>query len=779
MRKTGFRISSVAVLATVFAALVFAVLPMRFALAIEPFVVGDIQVEGNQKIESGAVFSYLPVKVGDEMDDALARNSIKTLFQTGFFRDVSLRQEGSTLVVVVSERPSIAKVTLEGNKDIKTEDIEGMLEQAEITRGRILNQRRLTEVVQAMTEAYFARGRYSATVEPEVTELEDNRASIVLRISEGRVAHIREISFIGNEAVSERKLKSLMHLTDKRGFNPLSRRDLYSKPKLEGDIENIREYYTDNGFFEFDVLSSNVTISPNKQDIFINISLHEGALYELGALRISGSGAAMLSEEKQAEVLEVKDQGLFSRKQVEEIRKSISDELANAGFARAEVRPVPGVDKAAQRVDINFVAEPGQRIYVRRIDIVGNTVTQDEVIRRELRQFESGWFSAADIQRSQERLRRLGHFESVQIDTQPVPGVADQVDLQVTVAERNTGSFNFGIGYSDAEGMLLQVGYAQRNFLGTGREVSLTLDNSDVTDTYEFRYTNPYYTEDGVSRSLWLKSKNLDATEASTAEYVADTLELGVDYRIPVTEYHSVNITFFGENIQLSETGETPPELETFIKAHPDNDNWGTRLSFAKDTLNDFIFPSKGALGRISLESSLPGSDLSYYKVNLTGSAYLPLGVSGMSLKGSAKFGFGGTYGDNTDEPLPFYKNYYAGGPSSVRGYNSRSLGPKDTGDTPSPLGGDRRALFNIELLSAPWGSAGSKDKRVGLFADAGMVFGSEEDVEWDSLRYSAGVVLHWYSPLGPFSLSYGVPLNEEEDDDTEKFQISLGTLFR
>ncbi len=743
--------------------------------AIEPFVISDIQVEGNGRLDDGTIFNYLPLKVGDEVDDEEARLSIKALFETGFFRNVKLTKDGTTLKVIVEERPSIAGITLVGNKDIKSDQIEEMLAAAELTEGRIFNQRRLNEVIKGLSDAYFARGRYSAEINEEIEILDQNRARITLNINEGRVAKIREINIVGNEAFTDKTLLRRMELTTKRGFG-FTRRDLYSKQKLEGDQEALRSYYSDRGYFEFDIRSTNVTISPNKQDIDIFISLHEGPVYKLGALSLEGAENIALD---QAALLDASDaKGVFSRKTVSEIRARIADALADKGYGVATVSPVPLVDNETQTVNVKYVVDQGKRLYVRRVNIVGNTVTQDEVIRRELRQLEGSRFSAADVRRSQERLRRLGHFEEVNIDTTPVPGIEDQVDLQVSVVERaSTGSINFALGYGEAEGAIYQLGYNQRNFLGTGREVAFTLDNSSVTDVYEVRYTNPYYTVNGVSRSLFLNSTNVDSAEADTAEYFLDNLEVGVSYKIPISEDNSVGLTVFAEDVQLEASEETPPEILSFIDRHPENTDFGLRASLAKDTLNDFLFPTSGLLTSISLDASVPGSDLEYYKVNMVGSKYFELARSGLSLKSTIKLGFGGSYGD--EEDLPFYKNYYAGGARSVRGFRARSLGPEDTGDTPEALGGDRRVLANVELLSPKFGNINAKDKRLGVFFDAGMVYGPDQDIDLGELRYSAGISLQWFNILGPLTLSYAFPLNDEEGDNLQEFQISLGTLFR
>ena len=561
----------------------------------------------------------------------------------------------------------------------------------------------MNEVIKALTDAYFARGRYSAEIKEDIQLLDQNRARITLNINEGRVATIEEIKIVGNEAFSDRRLRRVMELTDKRGFG-FSRRDLYSKQKLEGDQEALRSFYNDRGYFEFDLRSTNVTISPNKQDITIFIDLYEGPLYQMGKLSIEGgervgldTEALLIGDESKGLFSFGTEQAVFSRKKVSDIRSRITDALADRGYGASVVTPVPEVDQAAQAVDVKFIVEEGKRLYVRQVDIVGNTVTQDEVIRRELRQLEGSRFSAADVRRSQERLQRLGHFENVTIDTVPVAGVPDQVDVLVSVVERETtGSINFSLGYGDVDGVLFSIAYDQRNFLGTGKEVTIKADNSSVVDRIELRYTNPYYTVDGVSRSLFLDSTKIDSAEAGTVEYLSDTLELGVLYKIPISEDNYVALTPFYEDVELEATEESPPEIVEFIERHPDNKGLGLRTAIAKDTLNDFIFPSAGTQASAGLELMIPGSDLEYYKINLTASQYIQLARSGLAVKVEGGIGYGGDYREG--ESLPFYKNYYAGGPNSVRGFRSRSLGPKDSGDTPEPLGGDRRILGNVEV---------------------------------------------------------------------------------
>lgn len=744
------------------------------AHAVEPFTISDIRVEGLERLDAGTVFNYLPLKVGDEMNDEEGRLGIRALFDTGFFRDVKLERDGTVLVVQVVERPSIAKVTLVGNKELPTESLEQGLRRAELVEGRIFNRASLETMEQEIQQAYLAMGRYSTTVETEIKDLERNRVDVTINIKEGRVARIRRINIVGARQIPVEDLKDELNLLERKGWRLFTKRNQYSKQKLEADVERIRSYYLDRGFHDFQVVSTNVDISPNKQNIFINIAIDEGEVYRFGDTVIE------VEEEIEGlrELVTIESGEPFSRRQVNETRAAISDRYADNGYAFVEVRPDYTVDRENRVVSTVLTIDPKQRVYVRRIDITGNTYTRDEVIRREMRQFEGSWYSASAVRRSRERLNRLGFFNSVTIETPPVAGTADQVDLRVVVSERETGSIQLSAGYSDADGALVGISYQQRNVLGTGRELDIDVNNSDAARVASISYTNPYYTPEGISRGITLSQREVNSAEVNTAEYILDTTSAELNYRIPVSETNSLNIGIAFERLSLESTEETPPEFLPIIEANPEADDFVLTLGVSKDTRNDFFFPTRGGVVAFSTEVTTPGSDFEYYKANLNGAYYVPLGGE-FSLKAGGGIGYGDGFGDSAETGLPFFKNYYAGGSKSVRGFDGRSLGPRDSGLTPQPLGGDRRVLVNMELLLPPYGDGASKDKRFGVFVDGGMVFGTGEDVDLGEMRYSAGVVFNWFSPIGPFSLSYGEPLNDEEGDDIENFQISFGTLFR
>ena len=785
-------------------------------LAVTPFIITDIRVEGLERLEAGTVFNYLPLKVGDELNDEEARLSIKELFSTGFFKDVALEQDGTVLVVKVVERPSISELEITGNKVLDSAAIEAVLEQIGLVQGRIFNSASLDRVEQEIKNTYLSLGRYSATVESTVEELDRNRVAVRLNINEGRVATIKKINIIGARAISVQKIIAEMSLRDTRGFGLFSRRDQYSKQKLEADIEAIRSYYLDRGFHDFKIADRSVDISPNKQSIFISISLVEGARYVFGETVFEAAAETPVTDLEKLVTIESGE--TFSRKAVNASRVAITQKYADAGYAFVDVRPIYEADPAAQVVKTVFVIEPKQRVYVRKVEITGNLHTRDQVIRRELRQFEGSWYSAGAVSRSRSRLRRLGYFQDVTIETPTVPGTTDQVDMKVVVKERNTGAISFSLGYSDADGTLVGVAYSQRNLLGTGQELRVALDTSDAVRTAEIVYVDPYHTPDGVSRGFSFSRRQIDTDEVNSAEYVVNTTAAGLNYKIPITETNSLNLGFTLEEVDLEATTQTPLEFQRVIDDQLMDDesrgvNLLVRLGVSKDTRDDFFFPTRGASGSVSVDVASPGSDYEYYKLNLQGAYYVPL-TEQFTVKGGLGLGFGDGFGDSDE--LPFFRRYFAGGTNSVRGFDGRSLGPLSSGwancrppsgmapipnDTDctrvarEPVGGDKRLLVNAELLFPPFGAEAGKDKRFSLFVDGGSVFGEgyvrdddnaagfskikDTGFDFDELRYSAGVSFNWFSPIGPFSMSYTEPLNKETGDETENFQITVGSVFR
>ncbi len=750
-------------------------------LAQAPFVISNIRVEGLEKLDEGTVFNHLPLKVGDAVNEEETKISIKALFETGFFKDVSLAQEGTTLVVKVVERPSIASIKISGNSQLKTEIITQALEQAEVVEGRIFKNAVLGKIEQEIKNAYLGMGRYSATVETSVDDRVRNRVAINIDIDEGRVARIKKINIIGAEKIDLKEIKKQMQLRDKRGWALFSRKDQYSKQKFEADLETIQSFYHNQGYHAFNVVSSNVEIGQNKQSIFISITIEEGEIFTFGETSIEGVEADVA--EDLMGLVTIESGMIFSRAQVSAVRSALNEHFADQGYAFAEVRPNIETDESTQAINIVFSVILNQRVNVRRIDISGNLYTRDEVIRRDLRQFEGAWYSASAVRLSKDRLQRLGLFESVQIETPAVPGTTDQVDMKVIVVERDSGSILFSTGYSDANGVLFGAEFEQRNLFGTGKDLSVSVDRSDSTRSASVSYTNPYYTPDGISRGFRFESTEVDAEKVNTARYLLNKQALGVVYKIPVAEHNTLNVGLTYEKIELE--AQNGPFTE-IISEQPDGDDFVLTLGISKDTRNNFFFPDSGGAASATVEYALPGSDYEYYKLNLLGSFYIPLPRQ-FTFKAGLGFGIGDGYGGSPK--LPFFKNYFVGGANSIRGFESRSLGPRDCSlmadslrscTTGEPIGGDTRILGNIELQFPAFGGGGSVDKRSGLFIDGGMVYGDNESVDLSAVRYSAGLFFNWYSPIGPFTISYALPIDGGDDtDELEKLQLSLGTVFK
>ncbi|MDH5512851.1 MAG: outer membrane protein assembly factor BamA [Gammaproteobacteria bacterium] len=758
------------------AALLLCVQCISASLAMESFVIRDIRVEGLQRISAGTVFNYLPVKVGDTLTESKSQDAVRALFKTGFFRDVQLEQDGNILIVSVVERPSIAGIKISGTREMSEDDLKKGLKEVGLAEGRVFNKSLLDRVEQELRQQYFSRGYYAVSIQPTVTPLERNRVDLNIDVAEGKVARIREISLVGNQVFADKKLLKLFSLGRKPWYALFSSRDKYSKQKLAGDLERLRNFYQDQGFLEFSIDSTQVSLTPDKEKIFITINITEGKKYTVTGYKLAGTFA--VPESELHELISIKPGNVFSRKEVTETTKKLSDRLANDGYAFANVNAIPEVDKEQSGVFFTLFIDPGRRIYVRRVNFAGNIATRDEVLRREMRQQEAGWYNAGKIQRSRVRLQRLGYFDDVNVETPPVAGVADQVDVNVNVKERPTGNLILGVGYSDTDGLLVNARVSQSNLFGTGKELSFSFDNSDSTTNFNIRYVNPYYTKDGMSRGFNIFSSTIDAALADTAAYTADSTGVGVFYGIPLSEDNKIDIGADVEKIDLNVNTTSAQVAQDFVAANgPSNTVLKTTLGWSHDTLDSLLLPTSGSLQRVTAEIAIPGTDIEYYKLTYLAGRYWPISES-LTFKMKGELGYGDGYGDQ--EMLPFYKNFYAGGSSTVRGFSSRSLGPRDTLPPNDPIGGNRRVLVNAEFLfPLPGTTADNKSMRISLFTDGGMVYGAGEKVDLGQLRYSTGIAFNWFSPVGPLSFSYAIPLNDEPGDRTENFQFTLGVPLR
>tara|TARA_B100001146_G_scaffold212534_1_gene212066 strand:+ start:3980 stop:6277 length:2298 start_codon:yes stop_codon:yes gene_type:complete len=740
----------------------------------ETFRVDDIRVEGVQKVSAGTIFNYLPIKVGDTVDAQIIRNAVRVLFKTGFFRDIQIRREGQVMVVVVQERPAIASIEYTGNKELKDEDIEDLLSRNGFSTGKVFNQPLLDRVTQSIEDEYFSRGRYSARVETTITPMPDNRAGITLDIDEGRRAQIREIKIIGNQQYSDAQLRNQMSLDTSKWHSVITHDGRYSKAELTADVERINSFYLDRGYLEFKVVETDVSISANKQDLFVSIVVAEGSQYTVGKVGVEVVGD--IARDDVAQLIMLEQGAVYSRQDLIAGQTAIEEMLADRGYAFANVNGIPEQRRDTAIVNFTFIVDPGPTVYIRRINIIGNEYTRDEVIRRELRQLEGAVYSLSKIRRSRERLAKLGFFRDVSIQTPRVSGVIDQVDMLVAVEERSTGNFNFGVGYSGSEKLLLQAEIARENLFGTGRELRFKVDHSALTKVYDVAYRNPYYTTHGVSREVFVAQRDVDATEVDSADYHEDTTSGGVRYRIPLTEYDSMALSAAVEDITLTSTVDTPIEFGDFIDNHSQSTTLLLSGSLVRDTRDNRLFPSKGFWNRATAEISFPGSDLEFYTVSARSVWYRPIGKN-LTFGLNGQLGYGAGYGEL--DTLPFYKNFYAGGARSLRGYKARSLGPQSVGAGKQSLGGSKRVVFGGELKFPVPGLDDSRDKRLVLFFDGGQVYSKTESIDVSDFRFSTGLAFEWMSAIGPIAFSYAIPFNDSLEDNVEHFQFTLGGLFR
>lgn len=755
------------------------------AQALEPFVVKDIRVEGIQRTEAGTVFNYLPVKVGETFDDQRAAQAIKALYATGFFKDVRLEQEGEVLVVTVQERPAIAQIDFSGNKAFPSDKMKEGLKQIGLAEGMIFDRSMLDKAEQEVKRQYLSQGKYGATVKTVVNPLERNRVAVRFDIEEGVVSKIRAINVVGNQVFGEKELLEQFSLTTPNWMSWWTKDDQYSKQRLTADLEALRSFYMNQGYLEFNIESTQVSITPDKRDIYITVNINEGEKYTVTDVKMAGE--MLVPEDELRNLITVQPGEVFNREKLTSSSKAIGDRLGNDGYAFANVNAVPEVDKEKHTVAFTFFVDPGRRVYVRRINLTGNTRTRDEVLRREMRQLESGWYAADKINRSKQRLERLNYFEDVNIETPAVSGTADQVDLNIDVTEKSTGSVMFGAGLSSAEGVVFGVTVNQANFLGTGNRVSAQVNTGKVNTTYSLSYTDPYFTPDGVSRGFDVYRKDVDSSSLDVGSYSTASYGAGVRFGVPLNERDTFSFGLTLDYTSIDLESDSPDRYKRYCDDASGCENTTLRLDsgWVHDTRDNILFPNKGVLQKLTGEMGLPGLDQEYYKINYQHTWYKDVTKS-FTLMLNGELGYGNSYGSND---FPFFKNFYAGGVNSVRGYETSAIGPRDidssTGDDYA-VGGTKRVVANAELFFPVPFIKDSKQFRLSAFLDAGSVWGETGstsiegncDGASDCLRYSTGVGVSWYSPFGPIKLVLAKPLNEQEGDKTEVLQFQLGSQF-
>lgn len=747
------------------------------AIALEPFVVKDIRVEGIQRTEAGTVFSYLPVKVGETMNDDLASQAIKSLYATGFFKDVRIEAEGDVLIVTVQERSAIAQIDFSGNKSFPTDKMKEGLKQVGISEGQIFDKSQLDRAEQEIKRQYLSQGKYGATVKAVVSPLERNRVAVRFDIEEGAVSKIRDINIVGNQAFTMDDLRAQFLLTTPNWMSWWNKDDQYSKQKLNADLETLRSYYMNQGYLEFNIDSTQVSITPDKKDIYITVNITEGEKYTISEVKLAGE--TLVPEDELRQLIQVQAGDTFSREKVTQTSKAISDRLSDDGYAFSNVNAVPELNKEQHTAAFTFFVDPGKRVYVRRINIVGNTRTRDEVIRREVRQLESAWYASNKINRSKERIRRTDYFSDVNVETPAVPGTSDQVDLNISVVEKSTGSVQFGAGLSSSQGVVFGVTVNQNNFLGTGNRVSAQVNTGKVNTTYSLSYTDPYFTPDGVSRGIDLYRRDVNTKSLNIGTYDTTSYGAGLRFGIPLNERDGINFGIAADFTTVDLQSDSPQQYRNFCNNSSgcSSDSVAVSAGWSHDSRDSVFFPNNGVLQRLTAEVTLPVLDLEYYKIDYKHAWYKEV-FKGYTFMLNGEAGYADSYGS---KDYPFFKNFYMGGVSSVRGYKNGSLGPRDVDSATGrdfALGGTKRLLGNAEMFFPVPGLKDSNQFKMSAFVDAGNVFGINDSYDFGELRYSAGVGVSWISPFGPLKLVFAKPLNSKSGDDTESIQFQLGQQF-
>ncbi|MBB5609982.1 MULTISPECIES: outer membrane protein assembly factor BamA [unclassified Janthinobacterium] len=749
------------------------------ALAIQPFTVKDIRVEGIQRTEAGTVFSYLPVRVGETFSDEKSVAAIKALYATGFFKDVRLEVDGDVLVVLVEERPAIAAVEFTGTKEFEKDVLVKALKEIGVGEAKIFDKASVDRAEQELKRQYLSHGLYGVKITTTVTPIERNRVNVVFAVDEGEVARIKQINIVGNKAFSDKELREQLALNTGGWFSWYTKADQYSKTKLTGDIESLKSFYLDRGYIEMQVDSTQVSITPDKKDIYLTINITEGEKYKVSGTKFEGE---MFGREEELKALNLMHDGeIYSGARLTATNKRIQDRLATFGYAFANVNANPDINREKHEVAFTFVVDPGKRVYVRHMNIAGNTTTRDEVIRREFRQFESSWYDSNKIKLSRDRVDRLGYFKDVTVDTPEAQGTTDQVDVNMTVVEKPTGNFLIGGAFSQSEKFTLSASISQANFAGSGNTLGLEVNTSHYSRTIAVSQTNPYYTDDGISRSFELYLRTTEPPALNIGSYKIKQTGGRVSYGVPFSESDTI---FFGIGAERTrvETDQTSPSRfrQYVIDNGGPSDGIGAATTnsipltaaWQRDSRDSALTPSVGRYQRVNLEFDVIGNQ-KYFRAVYEHQYFRPL-TSKMTLALKGEFDYGHGIGDHV---YPVFKNFYGGGIGSVRGYLSSSLGAVDptTGDA---LGGASRMIGSAELQLPFPGSGNDRSLRWFGFVDSGQVYQEGEKMRVSQLRYSTGLGISWISPVGPLKLSYAKPLNAKPTDRLERFQFQMGTGF-
>ena len=756
------------------------------------FVVEDIELQGLQRLEAATVFTYLPVEVGEDFDVSRTNELVRAVFKSQLFSNVEVSRRGNVLIVTVVERPAITEISFEGLEVIEDETLEEVLKDAGIAAGRIFNQPLLDRLNNEILQQYHAIGFYNVEVVVEVNDTGGNRVAIHINVVEGEPAAIRQMHIVGNISYTEERLLELFESSEPAWYDILGNTGKYSKLQLSGDLERLRSFYLNRGFLKFRVDSAQISLSPDREGIYVTVHLNEGQRFVVR--EVSLSGIFIVPQEELTPLLTIQAGEYFSSSRAQASSGRLTARLGEEGYSFTKVNPVTNLDEEKGEVTVNFFIDPGQRVYVRRIDIVGNYTTQDEVLRRELRQMEGSWLSSPNLERSRRRLQRLPYIDTVEITQTRVPGTNDQVDLSITVRERLAGNFTAGAGFSSGRGLSLSAGVEQENFFGTGNRVGLHFDNSETSTRYSFDFYNPYYTINGVSRSFGFSTRKVDTEEGDQrTQYESRDFLSYLSYGIPIADDSTFTFATRFQRINFDAGSRTSILVQQFLADHDadceyiaepfvlENHNlvrcdasyYNLSLigSFAYDTRDRSLFTREGSLRQITAQATMPGSGLEYYTLSYRQEEYVVITEDlSFSIKGEAAYGDG--YGDTND--LPFSQKFVIGGPRTVRGFEVNTLGPRDEYD--EPFGGNMKLGYSLEL-SFPIPFIDEANLRGAMFLDSGYVFEDAEDFDFQEMRGSLGIGLSWLSPLGGVSMSLSLPINDHETDHTESFQFNLGSL--
>jgi outer membrane protein insertion porin family len=744
--------------------------------AFTPFKVKDIRVDGIQRTEAGIVFAYIPIKVGDTFTEEMATDIIRQLYSTGFFSDVRISTANDVVVVNVQERPVIASISFTGMREFESKQIIEAFQQVGFAEGRVFDQAMLEQAEFELKQQYLSKAKYGVEITATTTPLPRNRVGINFDVFEGSVAKIEEIRIIGNQAFSEDDLIDLMQLTTSGYLTWYTDTDKYSREKLEADMETIRSFYLDRGYLEFSMETPQVTISPDRQGIYITITLSEGKPYTVSSVQLAGNLLSLNNEIER--LVEIKAGETFSGAKSNETSIAIKSYLGDLGYAFANVNPNPVLDRENQTVALTFFVDPSRRVYVRKVEITGNERTRDTVARREVRQLEAAWYDGGAIKLSKDRLERLGYFQEVDVTTEPVAGSVDQVDVNIKVKERETGAINLGIGYGQTDGVILSAGISERNVFGSGTELDFNFNTSQDARTFVISHTDPFWTLDGVSRTTSLYYRTVTPSLGNSGNYEVKSAGAGLNFGVPISEFDRVSLGVNFEHNTLALYDNSPLAYEQFVNDYGTETNTPLlSAGWSKDTRDSAINPTKGSFSRLS--ATVGTVSLKYYMLSAQHQHFMPIGRD-YTLAFNALFDYGDVYG--TNNPFPVIKDVFAGGIGTVRGYVGNSLGPRDP-VTDTFLGGSRRVVGNVQFFFPVPGSGRDKSLRLFVFGDAGQVYGTgagnySDTIDLGDLRYSTGFGLSWLSPMGPLQLVYAKALNSKDGDQTQVFQFQIGTAF-